>query len=497
MSFRIGRRLLPAFLSIILAPQLLSAASLEEKVREHLFPNGLKLLVVERHEVPTVTAYITLGVGSVDERSDERGAAHLLEHMLFKGTKTLGTKDYAAERPIQEAVERVGGELDQLRRTGRDKVRIAALEDELKNLQEQQRAFILSEEAARLYSENGAVGFNAFTSKDLTTYLVSLPANKLELWAVIEADRMKYPVLREFYTEREVVKEERRRSYESNPDGLLYETLLATAFTVHPYRHPIIGWMPDLEHLGLATTRQFLTRYYGPVNTVITLVGDVTLERAVELVGRYFGDIPAGTPVPAVTDAEPRQRGERRAHIVFDAEPKLKMAFHKPTLPERSDYVFDLLAELLGEGRTSRLYRSLVIDGQLASDVSVYGAPGSRYPNLFVIAATPRAPHTTAEVERAITAELDRLASTTVSVTELDQARTRLQVDRLRQLRDNEGLARMLSYYQTVAGDWRYLTSYDQAVATITPDEVQETVRRYLSAANRTVVTLGRDGGTP
>lgn len=495
MYLVVWRRLLPALLLLI--PVGLCAESLDEKVREHTFANGLKLLVVERHAVPTVAAYITLGVGSVDEQSNERGVAHLLEHMLFKGTKLLGTRNYAAERPIQEAIERVGGELDRLRRETKVSPRISALERELASLQEQQREFVLSEEASRLYSENGGVGFNAYTSKDLTTYLISLPSNKLELWAAIESDRMKNAVFREFYTEREVIKEERRRSYDSSPDGLLYETLLATAYNVHPYRHPIIGWMPDLEYLGFETTQQFFKTYYAPVNMVITIVGDVTMGQVIDLVGRYFGDIPAGTRVPPVAVYEPPQRGERRAQVIFDAEPKIKLAFHKPTLPDRDDYVFDLIEAILGDGRTSRLYRSLVIERQLASDVAVYTAPGARYPNLFVIGATPRAPHNSDEVEQAVLFELNQLITSSVTAKELEQARTRMQVDRLRQLRENDGLARMLSYYQTVAGDWHYLTSYDQAVSVITPDDIQRVARRYFTAENRTVVALGRDGGKP
>lgn len=472
------------------------AADLAERVKEHRLANGLTLLVVERHDSPTFAAYITVGVGSVDETSANRGVAHLLEHMRFKGTRTVGTRDYAKEKPLLDAIEQVGGELDRQRAARQpDPQRIATLGAQLKDLQEQARAFVDSEEVSRIYAENGGIDYNAFTSKDLTTYLVSLPSNKLELWAAIESDRMRNPVLREFYTEREVVKEERRRSRDSDPDGLMYETLLATAFNVHPYREPIIGWMSDLDHLTLEETRSFLSNFYAPVNTVIALVGDVDENQALAVVERYFGKLPAGTPVPAVTAIEPEQNGERRATVRFDAEPKLAIAFHKPTLPSRDDYVFDLIEIILAQGRTSRLYQSLVIKQQLATSVGAYSAPGSRYPNLFVLTATPRAPHTAAEVETALLAELQRLAAEPVTSAELEQARNRLRVDRLRGLRENEGLARMLTFYQTVAGSWRYLVDYDQAVASITPEEVQQTARRYLVPTNRTVVVLEKEGG--
>jgi predicted Zn-dependent peptidase len=488
------KRLLLILLVVLLLPGLALAVPLADKVVEHRLANGLRLLVVERHETPTVAAYITIGVGSVHETSETRGVAHFLEHLLFKGTTTLGTTDYAAERSLLEAIEQVGSELDRLRlQPDADPARVAALQVRLQELQERHRPFVVKDVYSQLYSQNGAVGFNAFTSKDLTTYLVSLPANKLELWALLESARMQDAVLREFYTEREVIHEERRRAYETNPGGLLYETLLATAFTVHPYRNPIIGWHSDIANLSLAETRDFLGRYYAPVNTTIALVGAVPAADAIALVERYFGAIAAGEPVPPVAAVEPPQRAEKRVTVQFDAEARLAMAYHKPTLPSREDYVFDLIDQILGQGRTSRLYQRLVEREQLATDVAVYSAPGSRYPNLFVIEAVPRHPHTAAEVEAAIVAELERLRSEEVSATELAKARNRLLTDNLRALRSNSGLARLLTTYQTVAGDWRYLVSYEERLNELTAADVQAVARAWFTPQNRTVVVVTRD----
>jgi predicted Zn-dependent peptidase len=497
MSEMICKRLL-LLLAALWLPGLALATPLADKVVEHRLANGLRLLVVERHDTPTVAAYLTIGVGSVNEGSDNRGVAHLLEHMLFKGTTTFGTTDYAAEKPLLDAIEQVGSELDRLRLLpDAEPARVAALEARLKVLQEQHRAYVFKDVYAQLYSENGAVGFNAFTGKDLTTYLVSLPANKLELWALLESERMQHPVLREFYTEREVIREERRRSYESDPDGLLYEALLSSAFAVHPYRNPIIGWHSDIANLSLAETRDFLQRYYAPVNTTIALVGDVRAAEAIALVERYFGKIPPGEPVPPVAAVEPPQQGERRVAVQFDAEPRLALAFHKPTLPSKDDYVFDLIDQILGQGRTSRLYRRLVETDQLATEVAVYGAPGSRYPNLFVIAAVPRHPHTVAEVEAAILDELARLQREPISAAELTKARNRLLTDNLRALRSNSGLARMLTTYQTLAGDWRYLVTYEEHISALTAADVQAVARTWLTAANRTVATVERATDKP
>jgi predicted Zn-dependent peptidase len=492
MLYRFFGRLTAALL-LLIAVSCPGAETLEQKVREHTFANGLRLLVVERPSAPVFTAYLTVGVGAVDETSRNRGVAHLLEHLRFKGTRTIGTTDYGKERPLLEKIEETGNALDRLRNgKGADPARIAELEKRLADLQVEHQRYVVKDQFAAIYARHGGVGFNAFTGKDLTSYLVSLPANKLELWAAIESDRMQNAVLREFYTERDVVMEERHRSYEADPDGLLYENMLATAFTVHPYRHPIIGWSSDITNLSPAEARSFMENFYAPVNTVIALVGAVDFDRAVALVDRYFGAIPPGIPVPEVTELEPPQRGEKRIHIQFDAEPRLAMAWHKPTMPDRADYVFDLIDQILSQGRTSRLYRTLVIEKQLAASVATYGAPGYRYPNLFVVTAAPRHPHTLGEVEEAVRLELKRLASELVSKEELARARNRLRADRLRYLQSNNGLARLLTYYQSVIGDWRYLIDYDREIASVTPEEIMETARRYLTPANCTAATLDK-----
>jgi predicted Zn-dependent peptidase len=472
------------------------ATTLEDKVREFRLDNGLRLLVVERHASPTFSAHIAVGVGAVNETSRNRGVAHLLEHMLFKGTKTVGTRDYGQERPLLEEIEQVGRRLDDLRLHALDKGAEAdKLRLRLAALQKEHKRFVVKDEAARLYAENGGVGFNAYTSRDLTAYIVSLPSNKLELWAFLESDRMKNAVFREFYTEREVVMEERHRSYDSDPEGMLVENLLAAAYTVHPYRHPVIGWKSDISFLTLDKLRDFHDKYYAPVNTVITLAGDLDADQAYAMVKRYFGDIPPGTPVPPVVDVEPPQRGEKRIEIRFEAEPQVMIAFHKPTLPTKEDYAFDLIDMLLGDGPTSRLYRSLVVEKRLATAVSTDTLPASRYPNLFVISAAPRHPHSVAEVEQAVYEELARLASEPVGAAELEKVRNRLRVDRLRRLKSNESLARMLGYFQTVAGDWRYATRYDREIAAITAADIQRTAAAYLHQDNRTVAVLTR--GTP
>jgi predicted Zn-dependent peptidase len=478
------------FLFIITAP--VYSHTIFEKVQEHRLDNGATVLLVERHDSPTVAAYISFRVGGVNETSQNRGVAHLLEHMLFKGTKTLGTKDYAAEKPLLEKIKVVGQQIDVLKnRRDADPLELQQLREQLKGLQTEHRKLVVKNEFSKIYGENGGVGYNAFTGKDSTTYLINLPANKLELWAAIESDRLENAVFREFYTERDVVHEERRRSYESSPNGLMYETLLATAYQVHPYRNPVIGWNSDIDNLDPDQIRDFFDKYYTPVNMVITLVGDFDSAATFQMVDHYFGKLAPGVPVPPVLDKEPEQRGERRATIDFDAEQQLMIAYHKPAMPHKEDYVFDIILQVLGEGRTSRLYKTLVIEKQLVTDVGVFTAPGSRYDNLMILSMTPRNGRSCPDIERATYAELDRLKSEPLSRSELDTARKQIMTSILRGLEGNGGLARMLSSYQTL-GDWHYLVDYEKQINSVTAEDVMAAAKRYLRVDNRTVVTLIR-----
>ncbi|MCM0080032.1 insulinase family protein [Geomonas sp. Red32] len=472
---------------------LLSATSfaqgLADKVQEYTLKNGMKVLMVPRHTSPTVAAWIRFKVGSVDERSDERGLAHLLEHMLFKGTKTLGTRDYAAEKPVLDQIEKTAQALmaEEAKKDKADPKVVAKLTADLNRLEKEGEKYVVKEEFADIYARNGATGYNAFTSKDGTTYIINLPSNKLELWAAIESDRMQNAVLREFYTEMKVVKEERRRSYDAEPEGKLWETFIADAFNAHPNGQPTIGWMSDIEQLTRTKAERFLHKYYAPNNAIMALVGDFEPSQAIALIEKYFGNIPPGQPVPPVTVEEPQQAGEKRTEVIGDAEAELYVGFHKPTLPAFDDYVFDVIDMLLTSGRTSRLYKKLVMEQQIATSVSSFTAPGSRYPNLFIISATPLAPHSVAEVEKSIDEELERLKKEPMTARELQQILNQLEAEESRQMASNGGLARNLTEYEAVAGTWRYLIEHRQKVAAITPQDVMRVANQYFTKENRNV----------
>jgi len=478
------------FLSFIPGP--VHAFDLESKVKEFTLKNGLKILVLERQGSPTFAAHISFKVGSVEESSGRTGAAHMLEHMLFKGTTTIGTVDWQKEKPLLGKVNRLGEKLDKLRRDGAGRKSIDDLAARLKQAQTEQKKYVLSEGYSKLYSSEGGIGFNAGTSKDMTTYIIRLPSNKLELWAWIESERMRDTVFREYYSERQVVREERKRSYENSAGGKLYERYLSAAFIAHPYGQPIIGWDSDLETLPLSEMVRFYKTWYAPNNMVIAIVGSVKYEDVKRLITKYFSDLPARPLPERIVSTEPSQGGERRVDVSFDASPSLMMGFHKPTIPHPDDFVFDVIDSVLSSGRTSRLHKEVVIKKKVAVSIGTFTTPGSRYPNLFTISAEPRAPHTTADVEKAVWVELERLKTEPVTKRELEKVINNVEADLIRGLVSDYSMARRLTWYQQIAGDWRYITRSVDKIKAVTTKDIQRVARKYFTRDNLTVATLVR-----
>jgi predicted Zn-dependent peptidase len=494
-------------LGLTLDVPLAASFGLADRVVERKLTNGLTILMVERHQTPVVSLNMTFGVGGVNEQVGQTGLAHLYEHMAFKGTRTVGTKDYEKERPILDEWFRVGTELEQRQRelarkgqdkpaTQEDRATIEKLQKRFTELQEQAGQYVAGNEMALLYQRHGGVGLNAATGKDLTRYMINLPANRLPLWAAIEADRMAYPVLREFYKERGVVMEERRLRNDDSANGLLFETFASAAFRAHPYGVPTIGWESDILSLTPADTEAFFKAFYGPGNATIAIVGDINPNDVMSLIEQTFGKIPATPPQPPLITVEPPQRGERRVEVEFDAEPSVVIGFHKPALGHSDDYVFDVIDAVLSDGLTSRLYTSLIREKRIAASVSSdSNYPGVRFPNLFILSATPLAPHTTAEVEAAIYSEIERLKTEPVSAKELEKVLNNLDADLVRALRSNGGLASQLALYQTVAGDWRYALKARDKIAGVTPADIQRVAAEYFTKSNRTVATLVKKAG--
>ena len=473
----------------------LNAQEISLDVREQTLKNGMKLLILPRRSSLTFSAYLRFKVGSADEQAGKTGLSHMLEHMLFKGTRLMGTVDADAEETILERLDRLHRELSDLRETERspflpkDPARLIAVQKGIAEATAAQKGLIISNEFWETYRRHGAVGLNASTSRDGTQYFVNLPSNRLELWAFLESDRIKNPVLREFYTERAVVHEERRQRYDANPEGALYETLFTTAYVAHPYRNPVIGWPSDIEGLLRTDALRYFKAFYAPNNAVAVLVGDLDPERTAQIMEEQFGSIPA-QPLPEqrITQ-EPPQRGERRATVRFDAQPRMMIGYHTPALGHPDTYAMQVAASILGRGRTSRFYRGLIDGTRLASSVEASIAP-LRDPGLLIISATPRAPHTLEELEKEISAEIERLKESPVTEKELTRVRNQLEADLVRSFRSNGSLAAQLASAQAMAGDWRYLLESRTRLRAVTADEVQQAVKTYLTSDNRTVATL-------
>ncbi|UVT16389.1 MAG: insulinase family protein [Nitrospira sp.] len=493
-------------LHLLITLSYAATSGLAERVIEHRLANGLTVLMVERHQTPVVSINITFAVGGINEQVGQTGLAHLYEHMAFKGTRVVGTTNYEKEKPILDEITLVGTELDLRQRdaaakngseTVEERTAIESLQKRLLDLQTQAAQYVVGNEMALLYQRHGGVGLNASTGKDLTRYMISLPSNRLPLWAAIESDRMANPVLREFYKERGVVMEERRLRNDDSPNGLLFETFTSTAFRAHGYGIPTIGWGSDILALTPAATESFFKAQYGPNRATIALVGDINPKEVIALIEHTFGKIPAAPPPPPLVTVEPEQRGERRVEVEFDAEPAIVIGYHKPTLRHPDDDVFDVLDAVLSDGLTSRLHQKLVREKRLAASVgSDASHPGVRAPNLFVVTATPLAPHTTTEVETAIYEEIERLKREPVSSQELEKVLNNLDADLVRGLRSNSGLASQLALHQAVAGDWRYILTSRDKVANVTAADVQRVATQYFTKSNRTVAVLVKKENT-
>jgi predicted Zn-dependent peptidase len=361
-------------------------------------------------------------------------------------------------------------------------------------LQDQNKHYIIPSEIDRIYTQNGGSDLNASTGQDITTYMVSLPANKIELWARIESDRLLNPVFREFYTERDVVMEERRQRVEADPNGKLYEAFMSTAYSNHPYRNPILGWQQDIMRYSPSTMKKYFEKYRAPHKTVIAVVGAVNTQDTLKLINKYFGSIPASFNKEKEVPAEPKQTEERRVEVTFDSNPMMMIGFHKPNFPAYDDYVFDVLETILADGRTSRLYNLLVTQMQIADSVRVYnGMPASRYPNLFTISAKPRHPYTNADLEKEIIAQLDKIKFEPVTAEELTRAKNKMRMDFIQRLDSNPSLAATLSYFEVLLGDYRYFSDYLKNIEKVTVQDIQQAAKTYLNKENSTIAVLKKE----
>lgn len=480
--------------SIALAiPLLLTAQSLKEfekKVTEFTIPNGMHFIVVERHDAPVVSFNSYVNAGAVDDPSGETGIAHMFEHMAFKGTETIGTKNYPLEKKALDEVERIYDRLDAERNKGRhaDPAKEKEIEAELKAAMAKANSYVIPNQYDQIVEENGGVDMNAGTSEDSTNYYYSFPSNRLELWFLLESQRFLDPVFREFYKERSVVREELRMRVESSPQGRLMQMLLATAFAAHPYKNMPGGWASDVDNFRLTEAVRFYKKYYVPSNITIGIAGDVNPAECKRLAEKYFELIPAGPIPPPVRTIEPKQLGEKRVEVESPSQPFLIAAYKRPNQNDKDDPVFDVLSEILSSERTGLLYQDMVRDKKLALGAFAESEfPGGKYPGLFLFFIVPGLGHTVAENEREMYAVIDKLKTEKVDEATMKRVRTKVRAGLIRQLDSNSGLASQLTFYYVNYGDWRKLFTGLDDIDKVTAADVQRVAREYFTAERRTV----------
>ncbi len=468
-------------------------------VTEFDLANGMHFIVLERHEAPVVSFHTYVNAGSVDDPKGRTGLAHMFEHMAFKGTETIGSTNWPAEKAALANIERVYDQLDAERNklAKADPARVKALEEQVQAAIDKADSYVVSNLYPRIIEENGGVGMNASTGEDSTDYFYNFPANRVELWFYLESARFLHPVFREFYKERNVVREERRMRVESDPQGKLMEQMLATAIAAHPYRVMPGGWASDIENLRVKDAEKFFNEYYTPSNITMAVVGDVDPAHIRSLATEYFGRLQKRPlPQPEIT-IEPVQEGPKHTEVASPAQPMEFIAYHRPDQYDKDDPVFDVISSLLSSGRTSIMYKDLVRDKKLALAAGAESEfPGGKYPSLFFFYLIPGLGHSAAENEKETDTLIANLQKQKVAEADLARVKTRTRAALIRQLDDNAGLAQLLASYYANYGDWKKLFTSLDDIDKVTTDDVQRVARQYFTTENRTVaVTFQPEGG--
>ena len=487
-----------------------SAVAQKVPVVEKTLSNGMKVLLVERHDEPTVSGGWVAHVGSSNEKPGITGLAHLFEHMMFKGTPTIGTKDAKRDLEIIEEQERLRdqmreeearmraayrrGEIDDLMNPESKSARWNALNEQFKKLVDEQRQLLVKNEFDRIYTTAGASGMNAFTSEDQTAYFCTVPANKLELWMWMESERLWKRVFREFYAERDVVFEERRMRTESTPLGKFQEQFNAMFWDAHPYHWPVVGWPSDLTSISKPQADAFYATYYAPQNVTVILVGDFNPDAATSLAEKYLGRIPRGPDAaPDVVTMEIKQMAEKRMVAEAETNPQVDILWHTVAFGHKDSYPLEILAQILN-GRSGRLYKGMVLGREIATQASAV-QDSRKWAGYFNVSAECKEPHTPPEVEQGIYAELEKLQKDVVSPEELQKVKNQFAAGEYRRLSSNIAILFQLMITDGL-GDWREVNEAGPKCQAVTAEDVKRVANAYFSKDNRCVAIYTRKPGT-
>jgi predicted Zn-dependent peptidase len=498
---------------VVLAVLLFGAAVVQAQkvpVVEKQLSNGMRLLLVERHNEPSVAGGWVAHVGSSNERPGITGTAHLFEHMMFKGTRTIGTKDYEKDVQIIAEQEQVRdemrqeeqkmreryrrGEIDDLQNPTNQSPRYRELEKRFAELITRQREVLVPNEFDRIYTRQGASGMNAFTTEDMTAYFITVPANKLELWMWMESERLFHPVFREFYAERDVVFEERRMRTDSTPLGKFSEEFNAMFWESSPYSWPVVGWPSDIPAISKAQADEFYTTYYSPQNITLILVGDIKPDEAEALARTYFERIPRGPRNPPdVVTMEVEQMAEKRMYADADTNPQVDILWHTVPFGHKDSYPLEILSQILST-RTGRLHKELVLGSGVATDT--YAAQGDqKWAGLFNAGGEARDGHKPEEVEQGIYAALEKLKQGEVPAEELQKVKNNFAAADYRRLSSNMPILYQLLRYEG-AGDWREINNAGARLQAVTAADVKRVANKYFTKENRTVAIYTRKGAS-
>jgi predicted Zn-dependent peptidase len=490
-------------------------------VEEVILDNGLRVLIVERHDVPRVFCSLWWRVGSVNERTGSTGLSHFFEHMMFMGTDVIGTTDPKKDAELNAKIEDVMSRIREvklarleLKRRGLEPVpskevlalpekerqaampkdayedKYQALLKEYDGYVEEQKKIIIPEHLSKIFQANGGTGLNATTSYDRTNYFVELPANKVELFCWLECDRFLKPVFRSFYPERDVVKEERRMRTDSTPTGLIQENYWAMLWEAHPYHWPVLGWMSDIDEYRLADAQRYYDTHYSPQNCTAIFVGDVKASEIKEMAKRYFGRLKKFTGErDAIVTQEPDQPAERRLEAEADAKDDISIEWHGPAAVHKDSAACDLLMSVFA-GRSGRLFRPLVEEKKLALETESYFW-SLRYGGILHVGAQPREGADPVQVEKAITSIVEDVRKNGVTEREVEKARNQQMAELVRGLKTNTGIAQQLGYFETV-GTYKDFFEYAKSLESVTAADLQRCAETYLKPTGRNVLVIRR-----
>jgi predicted Zn-dependent peptidase len=493
------KKLSLTLLAIFLCVQF--AAAQKVPVQEITLDNGMRLLLVPRQGDPNVAAGWVAHVGSVNERPGITGLSHLFEHMMFKGTQTIGTKDIAGNLKLIKEMDEVRAELrkeqeslilkarhgeisdtnDPKYRSERHKQLLARFDE----LTKREKELMVKDEFDRIYTTAGGSGMNAGTSNDFTVYFINVPANKLELWFWMESDRLFKPVFREFYSERDVVHEERRLRTDSTPTGKFNELYDSMFWQSSPYSWPVVGWPSDLEGITREEALDYFAVNYAPNNLTACLVGDIDPVRAKELAQEYFGRLPRGPrPPEPVRTSEMPQLAEKRMVAWAETVPQVRVRYHTVAEGHPDDFALDILGSLLS-GRTGRLYKSLVLQQAVANSASA-GQDGRKYEGLFELTGVAKPGKSPEDVEQALYKEIERMQKEPVDAKELQKVKNQYAANNFRGIQSNFGLMVQLLLRDNNRG-WETINTDPARHQAVTAEDIQRVANTYFKPENRTI----------